>query len=359
MILKICQIIAIIGFWCGSLYASKIVEAQGLGDTLQEAKQDAIANAMREAVGEYVRTNQTLVDDMLDDKTSSFSNAYVLDYKQINVRKLPAGLYEVTARIEIEDGKLSGVLKKVEADTKNVDSTSFKVTMDETYKKLENFDKMFDEVVVKPMQTREAFFVKIISFTPAGESRDKDGDLPYKILFEMGYTPGYLQGIQKFLSSVSDNKPCPLTKWNELLQPGIYGGSSNYNYITIVQNRYRLTGSDEILDRAPASVIWCAGIPKQYKLNGSDVKKLRLKVEFLDSKGVNFITAPKFIPHKESTRRDEIGIFSANGIHPAYYPLEYLIKGRIFYKQPTKEYIIVYLSKEQIQQLKEIKIQLQ
>lgn len=191
--------------------ASIFVESVGLGESVQSAKQDAINNGIREAVGEYVRAKQTLQDENLNEQILNFSNAYLLDYKQLSVSKLPNGMYEVKAKLEIEDGKLVGVLRDLQVDVKNVDDGTFKVYVSEKQKQIDSFAKLFDEVVLEPLRSGEAYQVKVLNFEPCELSSKKDSTCrngQYIISFSMDYQKGYLEGVAKLLKSAGAQK-CP------------------------------------------------------------------------------------------------------------------------------------------------------
>lgn len=189
--------------------ASIFVESVGLGESVQSAKQDAINNGIREAVGEYVRAKQTLQDENLNEQILNFSNAYLLDYKQLSVSKLPNGVYEVKAKLEIEDGKLVGVLRDLQVDVKNVDDGTFKVYVSEKQKQIDSFTNLFEEVVLEPLRSGEAYQVKVLNFEPCELSSKKDRTCrngQYIISFSMDYQKGYLEGVAKLLKSAGAQK---------------------------------------------------------------------------------------------------------------------------------------------------------
>ena len=189
--------------------ASIFVESVGLGESVQSAKQDAISNGIREAVGEYVRAKQTLQDENLNEQILNFSNAYLLDYKQLSVSKLPNGLYQVKAKLEIEDGKLVGVLRDLQVDVKNVDDGTFKVYVSEKQNQIDSFANLFYEVVLKPLRSGEAYQVKVLNFEPCELSSKKDRTCTngqYIISFSMDYQKGYLEGVAKLLKSAGAQK---------------------------------------------------------------------------------------------------------------------------------------------------------
>lgn len=191
--------------------ASIFVESVGIGESVQSAKQDAISNGIREAVGEYVRAKQTLQDENLNEQILNFSNAYLLDYKQLSVSKLPNGLYQVKTKLEIEDGKLVGVLRDLQVDVKNVDDGTFKVYVSEKQKQIDRFQNLFDEMVIKPLHSGEAYQVKVLNFEPCELSSKKDRTCEngqYIISFSMDYQKGYLEGVAKLLKSAGAQK-CP------------------------------------------------------------------------------------------------------------------------------------------------------
>ncbi len=201
---NICKAFFIIALLANLTNASIFVEYIGLGQSVEVAKKDAISNGIREAVGEYVRTKQTLENENLNEQILNFSNAYLLEYKQLSVNKLPNGLYELKAKLEIEDGKLVGVLKDLQVDVKNVDNGTFKVYVDEKYKQLQRFRMLFDEMVLAPLRSGEAYQVKVLNFEPCELSKKKDRTCEngqYIISFIMDYQKGYLDGIARLLKA--------------------------------------------------------------------------------------------------------------------------------------------------------------
>lgn len=191
--------------------ASIFVESVGIGESVQSAKQDAISNGIREAVGEYVRAKQTLQDENLNEQILNFSNAYLLDYKQLSVSKLPNGLYQVKTKLEIEDGKLVGVLRDLQVDVKNVDDGTFKVYVSEKQKQIDRFQNLFEEMVLKPLRSGEAYQVKVLNFEPCELSSKKNKTCTngqYIISFSMDYQKGYLERVAKLLKSAGAQK-CP------------------------------------------------------------------------------------------------------------------------------------------------------
>lgn len=198
------------------LNASITTESIGIGESVEAAKKDAIANAVRESMGEYVRTKQVLEDENLNEKIIGFSNAYVLDYKQLSAHKNEHGLYEVKAQVEIEDGKLVGVLKDLNVDVKDMNSGTFKVYVDESHKKMENFQEAFQATVIEPLKSGEAWETKILKFDPLEltevykycnigcENFKMPKDPKYKayvLTLSIKYQKGYLEGVKKLLSS--------------------------------------------------------------------------------------------------------------------------------------------------------------
>lgn len=192
--------------------ASVIVEATGFGVDVEQAKKDTINNAIRFSMGEYVRSKETLNNEELNQKVLSFSNAYVLGFEQIALNQTESNLFEMKAKVEIEDSKLIGVMKDLNIDIKDINQGVFKVYVDERYKKKDNFKEMFEEVVLAPLFSGEAYKAELTSFEPYELSSKKDrfrGNSDrrlldsYLISFTINYQKGYLEGVEKFFDKVA------------------------------------------------------------------------------------------------------------------------------------------------------------
>lgn len=364
------------------MFASITLESVGIGEDLESAKKDAIANGIREAMGEYIRAKQSLEDDTLNEKVISFSNAYVLDYQQLSVSKNDYGLYEIKAQLEIEDGKLVGILKDLNVDVKDIDSGTFKVYVNESHKKDNDFTTMINDVIIAPLLNSEAWETKIIAFEPfelskfykqcnasadcrssfinpvAKANPDVSRYKPYLITLDLKHQKGYLEGIQKLFSTIS-NKQC---------------SQSSLNQKTIAFMRYAPMNIFEIFITHPLKpnnfANYCLEIQEPFasllqtkleSFNNQYGKKGKLTLTFLDSQKRPL---PSPYIYTDNMKKSQIVSFNLpqyqqpkgewefnpeSGLIPQWW------NGVQFLKDPPKSVLIVYLTQEMIQNLKEIK----
>lgn len=287
--MKFFTLFFLIIFFFKLLQASVIVESIGTGQSLEEAKKDAIAKALRKQVGEYVRVKQQVEDENLSEKLLNFSNAYVLDFQQISAEKNAQGLIELKAKIELEEGNLKGVLRELNVDMKNISQGSFKVFVNERQTMISNFKAMYQDVVLKPFESGEAFYVKVLNFEPWETSsvykevlkpnRPRDGSrmwlqmldrvrqvkekepdyFAYLITFKMGYEQGYLEGVQKLFDKVATKQTCKIrTKSKE---ERMNNQILDKNYVAITSYTTKRTFID--LFEYP-EVLWCVLIPEEF-----------------------------------------------------------------------------------------------
>lgn len=367
------------------LNASITTESIGIGESVEAAKKDAIANAVRESIGEYVRTKQVLEDENLNEKIIGFSNAYVLDYKQLSANKNQHGLYEVKAQVEIEDGKLVGVLKDLNVDVKDMNSGTFKVYVDESHKKAENFQEAFQATVIEPLKSGEAWETKILKFDPLELTeiyqycRDEvwwcytfkmPKDPKYKayvLTLSIKYQKGYLEGVKKLLSSAGQ-----VCDSNESESNG--GCRAPYSFFGI--GGIRSASVVRFYTLAPAMrVLWSLRINDlfqnyvQSELNKFDYGKLQ--VRFFDANNREFPPAKRFFTPNyfqenpaegndavAHVNKHKLAKFSGEEYNAAkeYDPNRFLVPyGGKFLVDAPDIMVVVYLTQEEVKKLSEIK----
>ncbi|OBV30006.1 hypothetical protein BKN38_00385 [Helicobacter sp. CLO-3] len=314
---QICACLFAFAFLQG-LHAAITTEVIGIGESLEAAKKDAIANAVRESMGEYVRTKQVLEDENLNEKIVGFSNAYVLDYKQLSAHKNEHGLYEVKAQVEIEDGKLVGVLKDLNVDVRNLDSGNFKVYVDESYKKLEDFKAVFQDTVIEPLKSGEAWETKILTFDPLELTevyqycREREGwcgrfrtpeRLDYKayvLTLRAKYQEGYLEGVKKLLSSVgkvcdsgdNSSKGCYAPE-NQIVGIPLYSDVIRFYALTPELQVLWSLRLDDLFKTYVSSELW--------KFEGGN-----LRIRFFDKKGYELPYAPRIFDGRDLIDRLDV-----------------------------------------------------
>ena len=113
------------------VFLSSVVQAQGdktvtltvsaQGQTIIEAKQNAIRDAIEQAFGTFISSNtEILNDELVKDEIVSVSNGNIQDYEVISEIKLPNGNYAITLKANVSINKLSAFVesKGVEVEFK-------------------------------------------------------------------------------------------------------------------------------------------------------------------------------------------------------------------------------------------------
>ena len=101
--MKINKIIYILIFAFSSMSVNaQLYKAKGLGGTVDEAKKEAVTNAIKFSVGEFIANKEVMDDDNFNQKVVSYSNAYVKRISLISEEKLSDNEYEVEVEVDIE-----------------------------------------------------------------------------------------------------------------------------------------------------------------------------------------------------------------------------------------------------------------
>lgn len=382
--MKTLAILILLSLCVNVVFASITLESVGIGEDLESAKKDAIANGIREAIGEYTRTKQSLEDDALNEKIINFSNAYVLDYKQLSVSKNDLGLYEIKAQLEIEDGKLVGILKDLNVDVKDVDSGTFKVYVDESHKKDNDFTAMIDDVIIAPLLNNEAWETKILDFGPFELSkfykqcnasdecrlsfikpvREANPDIfrykPYLIILDLKHQKGYLEGIQKLFSTIS-SKNCSQSSISQSKTTAFmkYAPMNTFEiFITHPLKPDNFANYCLEIQEPFASLLQAKieSFNKQYGRRG------KLTLTFLDSQKRPLPSPYIYTNSMSKSQMASINIprYQYGKGEWAFSPESGLIpqwasNGMQLLKDPPKSVLVVYLTQEMIQNLKEIR----
>jgi hypothetical protein len=104
---------------------AKLIEAEGVGESLQLAKEDAIRNAVQKTVGSYVSSDLiTQNDQIIKDKVISLSSGFVDKVEVISQDRREDGLYSVKVKANVLPTKLKRALEEQNIKTADLDSDS-------------------------------------------------------------------------------------------------------------------------------------------------------------------------------------------------------------------------------------------
>ncbi len=188
----------------------KEITVTGIGDTIEAAEKQALASAIRQAVGAYMDSKTIFEnEEVIQDRILSVSNAFVEKYEVVGQpKKLSDGLIEITVIARVKTNQVVQALKEnnlisgevagqnlwAEASTKVMNAQDA-VTMLET-----KIPELIKSVVTitpldkegKPLLTKDASGNAMPSTAPAVvDSDDLTGEATLTWYFEMGVDKSY------------------------------------------------------------------------------------------------------------------------------------------------------------------------
>jgi hypothetical protein len=103
----------------------RVVEAEGVGDSVRGAKEDAIRNAVQRVVGTYVSSDQVLRNhELIVDQVLSYSAGYVNALEVLASERGADGLYRTRVRASVSRQKLKRKLDELKIATVDVEGES-------------------------------------------------------------------------------------------------------------------------------------------------------------------------------------------------------------------------------------------
>ena len=197
------------------------VIATGLGINENQAIQNASKAAIQQVVGMYVLSDVLMKNSkLIKDEVLTQSNAYIKSFKVLNKTKDEDGLFEVEAVVEVEVGKLTINLGKINIATKSVGTSEFKAVALSNFSSSREFKAMLHKVVMEPIyENKKIYDIKLNSFkifpneipyhwVSWGENGRKlyEGGqvLPFELSFTFGLNDNYINSIMYFFEHSSE-----------------------------------------------------------------------------------------------------------------------------------------------------------
>ena len=204
----------------GSNKVQKVI-ATGLGINENQAIKNASKAAIQQVVGMYVVSDVLMKNSkLIKDKVLTQSNAYIKSFKPLNKTKNEDGLFEVEAVVEVEVGKLTRNLGKINIATKNVGTSEFKATALTSFSSSREFKAMIHKVVMGPIyENKKIYDIEVNSFKLFPNEMHLnwvywargDGDLykvgelfPFELSFTLGLNDNYIHSIMNFFEHSSE-----------------------------------------------------------------------------------------------------------------------------------------------------------
>ena len=191
-------------------FAGKVetVIVEGLGVSIESARENAAKNALGQVVGMYTVSDSVVKNrKLIKDEVLSYSNGFISKYLQLSSRE-ESGLYIVEAKISVEIGKLTQALGKLNIALKNVSNTGFKLRAKQDFSSIKDFKKMFDKIVIEPVLNSSAYSLSVNSIDPYEEEVNRRKKVKYRFKNRSGQKKAYENGdlmpyIIKFKSSLN------------------------------------------------------------------------------------------------------------------------------------------------------------
>ena len=174
---KLIILLIIIGILlCNGLVSAKTVSVSGSGNTVSEAENDALRNAVESTIGVYI-DSQTLIDKnvVLTDQVYSQSRGFIRNYKVLN-KTQRNGLWIVTVEANVDDtpdSKLMSELTRLGVIAIKLRNPRIAVYIPETHLGTQVTNPAGETAVIKAFA--DAGFSNMIAASPRLQGIDPNG----------------------------------------------------------------------------------------------------------------------------------------------------------------------------------------
>ena len=266
-------------------FANKVetVIVEGLGVSIESARENAAKNALGQVVGMYTVSDSVVKNrKLIKDEVLSYSNGFISKYLQLSSRE-EGGLYIVEAKISVEIGKLTKTLGRLNIALKNVGNTGFKLRAKQDFSSIKDFKKMFDKIVIEPVLNSSAYSLNVDSIEPYEEevqyrfTDDRDqknayenGDLmPYIIKFKSSLNKEYFESVAEFYEK-SSIKTSPIKGLSKCSH------KKRYSCLAVLKPK----GMNKYSDFKLAKVVGYQFSAKNARIIQSKLKKIKAEKEY-------------------------------------------------------------------------------
>lgn len=192
--------------------SAEIFEAIGYGETADAARKNAVTNAIKMSVGEFVVNKQELHNEDFSEKTINYSNAYVKSSRVISEQQVN-GEYEVKVAVDIESQKLLEILKETQTAKISIDRNQLKQQIRENEKnsahnEIHHFEQLVDELLIRPIQEKKSLVeVKIVSDVHPIGTKNNKGEIPFEFEIEIIPSAEYRANVKRIMQETIENNP--------------------------------------------------------------------------------------------------------------------------------------------------------
>lgn len=205
--------ILIFVFFSMNSYA-QIYKAKGIGESIDEAKKEAVTNAVKFSVGEFIVDKEVMDDDNFSQKVVSYSNAYVKRINLISQEKLSDNEYEVEVEVDIESQKIIGALKElnIKVIENAVDNSTLLEAINHFDKNeinksnVESYKNLVNELLVSPVKDRKAILqVETIGKLKSLEPQEGSNLFPLELNLVIYPDKNYVATVRRILEEAKPN----------------------------------------------------------------------------------------------------------------------------------------------------------
>lgn len=216
--------VLLLGFSADATAAGKIetVEVTGMGVTPEKAIKNATKEAVRQVVGMYVVAEAATKNrKLIKDEVLSASNGFVRKFTTIEKEVDEDGIHTVTAKVEVEVGKLTEALTGLNIATKTVDSDNLTAQIIDKVESAKDFATLAHKVIFEPLEKNKGiynidvnFFTGLVNDDDFDEEfwlkqvlgRASDDWVPIQMTMKVSIKDAYFEAIEQFLDKNSKSK---------------------------------------------------------------------------------------------------------------------------------------------------------
>lgn len=200
--------------------------ATGIGDTANEARTNAVTNAIKSSLGEFIYSKEELNNETFNQKILNHSNGYVEKVDVLSQRKKSNGEYQVDVSVEITSQKLIERIKEAQGDrlkgAKNEELLS-ELTKLEVNKNNDNsYNGLVNELLLLPIENNLAIAdVKIAGKLKPISSNEDSGEILVSLPLKITVSKDYSESWKKLaIQAKSNNSRSVIRQYD--IKKGIY-----------------------------------------------------------------------------------------------------------------------------------------
>ncbi|MCK3654634.1 hypothetical protein A4G19_02265 [Pasteurellaceae bacterium Macca] len=194
-----------------SLANAQMFKGSGIGNTLEEAKKDAVTNAIKFSVGEFIVNKEELNNDDFSQKVVSHSNAYVKKIDVISEQKMDSG-YKVVVNVDIESQVLIKQLQDMNTvEVKNAVNNKLLSELENYFDKQkteekakQDFADLVDELLVKPInEHKQVVHLDVTGeLTPIINKQTTEQRIEFELPIQYYIDKDYLKSVEKVIGQM-------------------------------------------------------------------------------------------------------------------------------------------------------------